>query len=198
MSFKTVEEFEKKIANFFGSPFAIATDSCTHAIELCLRLLSPNKKILFPKQTYVGVPLLGYKLNLNWDWVDLKWSNFYKIENTNIIDAAVLWNQGSYIEKTFMCLSFQFQKHINIGRGGMILTDDKNSYNELILMSYDGRRRDMPWRDQDIAVRGYHYYMTPESAQKGIEIFENKKNDDPKIWSHMDYPDVSKMKVFEL
>ena len=197
MSFKTVEEFEKKIANFFGSPFAIATDSCTHAIELCLRLQNPNKKILFPKKTYIGVPLLGYKLHLNWDWVDLNWSNFYKIENTNIIDAAVLWKQDSYIEKTFMCLSFQFQKHINIGRGGMILTDDENSYSQLIMMSYDGRRRDTPWRDQNIAVRGYHYYMTPESAKKGIEIFENKKNDDPKIWSYLDYPDVSKMKVFQ-
>lgn len=198
MSFKKVEEFEKKIANFFGSPFAIATDSCTHAIELCLRLQNPNEKILFPKNTYIGIPLLGYKLNLNWDWVDLNWSNFYKIENTNIIDAAVLWKQGSYIEKTFMCLSFQFQKHINIGRGGMILTDDENAYNQLTMLSYDGRRRDMPWRDQNIGIRGYHYYMTPESAQKGIEIFENKKNDVPKIWSHLDYPDVSKMKVFEL
>jgi len=37
MSFEVVSEFEKKVAEFFGSPYAIAVDSCTHGIELCLR-----------------------------------------------------------------------------------------------------------------------------------------------------------------
>ena len=45
--------------------------------------------------------------------------------NTNIIDAAVYWKENCYIPNSFMCLSFQFQKHLNIGKGGMILTDDK-------------------------------------------------------------------------
>ena len=33
MSFEIVEKFERKIADFFGSPFAVAFDSCTHGIE---------------------------------------------------------------------------------------------------------------------------------------------------------------------
>ena len=33
-----VTEFEKKIAEFFGAPYAVATDCCTNALELCLRL----------------------------------------------------------------------------------------------------------------------------------------------------------------
>ena len=37
MSFIIVEEFEKKIANFFGSPYAVAVDCCTHGLEVCLR-----------------------------------------------------------------------------------------------------------------------------------------------------------------
>ena len=37
MSFVSIDEFEDKIAHFFGSPYAVAVDSCTHAIELCLR-----------------------------------------------------------------------------------------------------------------------------------------------------------------
>ena len=36
MSFDKVIQFEKEIANFFGSPYAVAVDCCTHAIELCL------------------------------------------------------------------------------------------------------------------------------------------------------------------
>ena len=32
-------ELEEQISNFFGSPYAVAVDCCTHGIELCLRLL---------------------------------------------------------------------------------------------------------------------------------------------------------------
>ncbi len=39
--------------------------------------------------------------------------------------------------------------------------------------------------------------MTPEMAQKGLKIFEIKKNIKPKKWTYDDYPDISKMKVFK-
>lgn len=196
MSFEKVYEFEKLIANFFGSKYAVATDSCTHALELCLRYKKIKKKIYFPKNTYVGVPLLGYKLNLRWGWSDLKWEDYYYIKNTNIIDAAVLWKKNSYINNSFMCLSFQYQKHINIGRGGMILLDSKTAYDHLIKMSYDGRSRKSPWRKQNIKVCGYHYYMTPENALLGIKKFKQRFDKKPKLWNFEDYPDLSKMKVF--
>lgn len=197
MSFKCVIDFEKKISKFFGSKFAISTDSCTHAIELCLRYKKPSKKIYFPKYTYVGIPMLAQKLNLRWIWKEDNWANYYYIGNTNIIDAAVLWKKNSYIKNTFMCVSFQFQKHINIGRGGIILLDSKTAYNKILKMSYDGRIRDIPWRDQNISTYGYHYYMTPENAKKGLEIYRNKFNKKPKVWTYLDYPDLSKMRVFK-
>ena len=196
MSFDNVENFENLISKFFGSKYSIATDSCTHAIELCLRYLNTRNKIFFPKKTYVGIPLLGYKLNLNWEWKEEQWKDYYYIDGTNIIDAAVLWKRDSYIKDTFMCISFQFQKHINIGRGGMILTDSVKAHNDLIKMSYDGRERKKPWRNQNISSVGYHYYMTPENAELGIEIFKNKFDKSPRLWNYNDYPDLSKMKVF--
>mgnify|MGYP001227172460 CR=1 FL=1 len=196
MSFGIVNNFEKLISDFFGSKFAIATDSCTHAIELCLRYQNINKQIYFPKNTYIGIPMLGYKLNLNWQWIEEKWKDYYSIKGTNIIDAAVLWKRNSYIDDSFMCISFQFQKHINIGKGGMILTNSKDAYDDLIKMSYDGRERDKPWREQNISNIGYHYYLTPENAQKGIEIYHNKFDKIPKLWTYKDYPDLSKMTVF--
>ena len=62
-----------------------------------------------------------------------------------------------------MNLSFQFQKHLSLGRGGMILTDNRYSAKQLKKMSYDGRLPDIPWREQDIDMMGYHYYMTFET-----------------------------------
>ena len=43
MSFEIISEFEKSIAEFFGSPYAVAVDSCTHGIELCLRYTKETK-----------------------------------------------------------------------------------------------------------------------------------------------------------
>lgn len=194
--FTDISNFENLIANYYGAPYAVATDSCTHAVELCLRLKN-IKHTKCPKHTYLSIPMTFNKLSIDWNWSDNSWKKYYYLENTNIIDAAVLWEENSYIPKTLMCLSFQFKKHLGLGRGGMILLDCFNSYNELIKMSYDGRLRDKLWADQNIETMGYHYYMTPETAQLGIEKFHLVKNQSPKVWSYLDYPDLSNMKVFQ-
>ena len=31
-------EFEKTIAEYYGAPYGVAVDCCTHGMELCLRL----------------------------------------------------------------------------------------------------------------------------------------------------------------
>ena len=105
MSFEVVKEFENKIAEFFGSPYAVAVDCCTHGIELCLRY-KEIKKMIVPVHTYISVPLLSKKLNIDLEWKEEEWQDFYYIGDTNIIDAAVLWRKNSYIQKTFMCVSF--------------------------------------------------------------------------------------------
>ena len=136
------------------------------------------------------------KLGLDWHWEDTEWHDYYQIGKTNILDAAVLWKQNSYIPGTQMCLSFQKRKHLGLGRGGMILLDDFDSYKKLIRMSYDGRDRNVLWAEQDIETVGYHYYMTPEAAQHGLEKFNQVKTITPTVWSNLDYPDLSTLKVF--
>lgn len=190
-----IHQFENVIKEFYGAPYAIATDCCTHAIELCLRYVKPNY-VSCPKHTYLSVPMTFNKLNIPYLWDDIAWSDYYFIGNTNIVDGAVYWKKNGYIRNTFMCLSFQFKKHLKLGRGGMILLDDKKAYDVLSKTRYDGRDIDIPWAEQDIDMMGYHYYMTPETAQKGIEEFEKVKDLPAKAWSYDDYPDISKMKVF--
>ena len=133
-------------------------------------------------------------------WKEEDWNDYYYIDNnTNykIIDAAVLWKPNSYISGTFMSLSFQFQKHLSLGRGGMILTDNKKAAVELKKMSYDGRLPDIPWREQNISMMGYHYYMAPEIAMLGLKKLSEAVNTKPKKWVTTDWPDLTKMKVFK-
>lgn len=196
MNFDVVSEFEKQVAEFFGAPYAIAVDSCTHGLELCLRYEECND-ISIPCRTYISVPFLAKKLNLKWNWREENWQDYYYLGNSNIIDAAVLWKRNSYISGTYMCLSFQFQKHLSLGRGGMILLDNKDSYDVLKKMSYDGRIHGVPWREQNIDVVGYHYYMTPETAKMGIDKFADAVNTTPRQWIVTDWPDLRNMEVFK-
>jgi len=194
--FERVDNFEKTIAEFFNAPYAVATDCCTHAIELCLRL-KKFKEIKIPTHTYLSVPMTAVKLNLNWSWSQDNWSNFYTIEDTNIIDAAVYWKKNGYIPDSLMCLSFQFRKHLSLGRGGIILLDNKIDRENLIKMSYDGRSRSQPWMEQKITSIGYHYYMTPETAELGLKKFNEVKDIESKIWTYKDYPNLSTMEIFK-
>lgn len=191
----TVTEFENRIAEFFGAPHAVAVDSCTHGLELCLRyqqatFISP------PHKTYLSVPMLATKMNLTLFWINTKWTECYSI-GCGIYDAATMWRKDSYLPGTFMCLSFQYQKHLSLGRGGMILCPDAESAAQLRKMAYDGRERGTPWREQDIDTTGYHYYMTPETAALGLQKLPEAIATQPRIWTWEDYPDLTQMKIFK-
>ena len=196
MSFDVVRDFENAISKFYGAPYAVAVDSCTHSIELCLRY-KDVKKIILPKRTYLSIAFLAQKIGIDLEWKDENWVNYYYLGGTSIIDAAVLWERDSYISGTLMCLSFQYQKHLSLGRGGMILTDNKKERDDLKRMSYDGRDPNIPWRNQNISTIGYHYYMTPETAQLGLDKLPEAIKTEPKKWVIEDWPDLQKMDIFK-
>ena len=194
--FKIIDQFEKEIANFFGAKYAVATDSCTHAIELCLRYTNVSSTSC-PSNTYISVPFTFKKLNLQWTFEDVSWENYYYLGNTNIIDAAVFWKKDGYIPGTFMCVSFQFKKHLGLGRGGIILFDNEYDYDILKRMSYDGRNFEIPWADQNINIMGYHYYMTPETAQLGLDKLPQATKTPAVVWTHKNYPYLPNMEIFK-
>mgnify|MGYP003135138294 FL=1 len=195
MSFEVVKEFEDRIAQYYGSSYAVAVDCCTHAIELCLRY-KKVEKFTVPPNTYPSVPNLAQKIGIEFEWEEQDWKDYYYLGGTNIIDAAVYWKSNGYVKDSLMCLSFQFKKHLSLGRGGMILTDDKEAKDELKKMSYDGRVPNIPWTEQNINSMGYHYYMTPETAQKGLDKLPEAVKTEPKEWVMSDWPDLRKMELF--
>ena len=195
MSFEIVEKFERKIADFFGSPFAVAFDSCTHGIEACL-YLTRAKKIFVPKRTYISIPFLAHKMKIELEWRSEPWKDYYYLTD-KIIDAAVLWKPNSFIDGKFMAISFQYQKHLSLGRGGIVLCSNKNDFHSLKKLSYDGRLPNIPWRKQDISSFGFHYYMTPETADLGLAKLPLAIKKKPKNWVYEDWPDLTKMSFFK-
>lgn len=196
MSFTVINEFERALAKWWGAPYAVATDCCTHAIELCLRQAT-FEWIDIPTHTYISVPMTAIKIGATFEWKPQEWQEYYRIGGTNIVDSAVYWQEGGYIPNTLQCLSFQFRKPLNLGRGGAILCDNAEQYETLKRMTYDGRFGNDPWAEQDISTLGYHYYMTPETAELGLEKLPDAWRRHTKYWSWKDYPYLPDFKVFQ-
>ena len=195
-TFDKIFEFEQQLAKYTGAAYAVMTDCCTHAIELCLRF-DKIKQCEFTAYTYLSIPMTMHKLGIEYQYIDQSWIGEYQFINTRIWDCARRLESNMYRPNTLMCLSFQYKKHLNLGRGGMILTDDYKSAQLLKKMSYDGRLPNIPWREQDIEMQGFHYYMTPETAQIGLSKLPNAIATEPVKWTINDWPDLTQMKVFK-
>jgi len=193
VSFDTIFQFEKQLAEYTGAPFAIMTDCCTHAIELCLRYEQFNQHIdhvEFTAYTYLSVPMTMHKLGINYDLHDKYWIGEYPIHGTQIWDSARRLERDMYRVNTMQCLSFGYSKPIEIGHGGAILLDNETAYNKLIRMRYDGRDLNIsPWSEQVTFEVGYHYRPTVEDAERGLALLEEYKQKDDTNPVYVQYPD---------
>lgn len=196
--FNKILEFEEALAKFTGAPYAITTDCCTHAIELCLRY-DNVEECAFTPYTYLSVPMTMHKLGIKYYYINedrQTWQGEYRFHQTRIWDSARLLAPGMYRKGSMRCLSFGHSKPIDIGRGGAILLDDKDAYDALIKMRYDGRDLSItPWPEQVEFKLGYHYKLNPEEcvrALAALESYEKLENYEPK---NVEYPDCRRIKI---
>jgi dTDP-4-amino-4,6-dideoxygalactose transaminase len=190
MSFDTLFKFEKALAEYTGAPYAVVTDGCTHALELCFRL-DRITYTEFTAFTYLSIPQLMNKLNVSYELKTEYWNSAgeYQFAKTNIWDSARLLKPAMYRSGMKQCLSFGHSKPLELGKAGAILLDSEWQYRELSKMRSDGRDlRIAPWQDQLTFGEGYHYCPTLETCQLGII---NLPNVNTEIQKH-EYPDLRK------
>jgi dTDP-4-amino-4,6-dideoxygalactose transaminase len=191
MGFEKITEFESALAQFTGAPYAVMTDCCTHAIELCLRI-DRVRRCFIPARTYLSIPMTLRKLNIDYDYQDWEWTGEYQIGHTRIWDSARLLKESMYRPSQLQCLSFGFDKPLSIGRGGAVLTDDAEVYHALKHQCYDGRDLSItPWEQQKIFRVGYHYKPTIEEAVIGLEKLP-LVDQTPK---YKEYPDLREITI---
>ena len=200
IDWNTVLEFEDTIAKHCGSKYALACDSNSNALRLMLHYLNiTGKNINIPKNTYVSVPnqiILSGNIPV---FENIEWLGYYRIGDTNIVDSATLFGKGIYIPGSYQILSFHFKKILNIGKGGMILTDNSEFIKWARPMIYDGRHIDSMYTDDEFECIGWHMYMTPEDAYKGLEIFNNNLKDEHvrSCGSSWTYKDLTQQTIYK-
>jgi len=195
LSNNSVSIFEKNLAEFTGAPYAIATDCCTHALELCLRLLKP-KEVTTSCYTYLSVPMTLKKLKIKINWSDEMWIGEYQLQGTRIWDSARLLHPMMYRKGQLQCLSFGHGKPLDAKGGGAILCDSKEDYKVLKEMSHDGRDLSFGnWVDQKEFNIGFHYNMPFEHAEKCNILLEQYKQLEGHLPKIIKYPDCRTISI---
>lgn len=197
--YKIVQMFEEEICEYTGSKYAVSIDSCTNAIFLVCKYLNV-KEVTIPSQTYLSVPMSiinsGGEVIFDKSVETNNWRGMYQLKPYPIYDAAKRLTSNMYIPKTYMCLSFHIKKHLGIGKGGMILTDNEEAYKWFKKARYEGRSEKF-YKDDNISSIGWNMYMTPQEAAQGLCLLQNYPLHNNDLNEPNGYRDLTEFPVFK-
>ena len=197
-----VIDFEEAIADYCGSKYAVAVESCTSALFLCLmyhKLVLWNReltKIVIPARTYPGVACSVLHAGAELAFEDVDWNGEYQLWPYPIWDAALRFKKGMY-HGGFQCLSFHIKKNLPIGRGSCILTNDEEAVKWLRKARFDGRNP-VPLQEDTFDMLGWNMYLQPDQAARGLQLLQalgDRELPDLEV-EKQGYPDLSKFKIY--
>lgn len=192
--YNIVREFESCIAVYTGAPYAVSVDSCTNALFLCCKFLNVGD-VEIPERTYLSVPMSVIHAGGRAIFRDVEWDGIYQLKPYPIWDAAKRFTSGMYIPKTYMCLSFHIKKHLKIGKGGMILTDDADAVRWFKKARYEGRSEKL-YHEDNIDMLGWNMYMTPQQASHGLALMQNMPKHNKDLDEPNGYRKLTEFKIF--
>jgi dTDP-4-amino-4,6-dideoxygalactose transaminase len=197
--YKIVKLFEEEVAHYTGAPYAISVDNCTNAIFLVCKFLGV-KDVIIPSKTYLSVPqsIIHAGGSVIFDKSDdtNNWQGIYQLKPYPIYDSAKRFTSDMYIPNTFMCLSFHIKKHLKIGKGGMILTDNKEAVEWFKKARYEGRSEKL-YHEDDIEMLGWNMYMTTQQASHGLALMQNYPSFVADLDENNGYRDLTEFSVFK-
>lgn len=201
---KITEAFEQSICNYTGAPYCVSVDNQSNALFMALKYVGiEGQEISIPSHTYPSVPCeviwAGGKVKFEDSPRLLKGA--YQLKPTKVWDSALRFTGDMYVPNTFMCLSFTGQwKHLRIGKGGAILTDDYTAYLWFKRFRYSGRR-ECSYHDDNLDMLGKNYYLCHILASIGLQQMLGFYNQDgtKKVMEDVElpYPDLSKFSIYK-
>lgn len=196
--YKIVQMFEEEVAHYTGAKYAVSVDSCTNALFLVSKYLEVGE-VTIPSKTYLSVPMsiihAGGEPIFDKREMTNHWTGVYQLKPYPIYDAAKRFTSGMYIPDSYMCLSFHIKKLLPIGKGGMILTDDKEAVEWFKKARYEGRSEKF-YKEDSIDSLGWNMYMTPQEAAEGLALMQNYPLHHSDLGEINGYRDLTEFPVF--
>jgi dTDP-4-amino-4,6-dideoxygalactose transaminase len=203
--YNITKDFEQSLCDYTGAPYAVTIDNQSNALFLALMYENiKGQTIKIPSRTYPSVPceIIHAGGKVEFEKVDgLTLKGAYQLHPTKVWDSALRFTTGMYIPNTHMCLSFTGPyKHLKLGKGGAILTDDYEAYKWFKRARYSGRN-ECSYHEDDFDMLGWNFYMMPEIASRGLLLMNQfymmdgtpKQNEDLEL----SYPDLSKFDIYK-
>jgi dTDP-4-amino-4,6-dideoxygalactose transaminase len=196
-------EFERRICDYTGAPYAVAVDNQSNALFLALMFERVQGKTLrIPSHTYPSVPCAIIHAGAKVEFYPSSklLTGEYRLEGSNVWDSALRFTSQMYRKGTMQCLSFTGPyKHLKLGKAGAILTDNHAAYLWLKRARFSGRR-ECSYHDDSFDMLGWNFYLLPEIAAKGVRDIQQFYNLDgtPKDMPDitLPYPDLSKFDIY--
>lgn len=198
--YRIVQMFEEEMALYTGAKYAVAVSSCTDALLMaCSYENVEGKEVTIPKKTYISVPQSIVHAGGKPVFEDLEWKGIYQLKPYPIWDSAKRLTSNMYIKGSHMCLSFHLKKPLCIGKGGMILTDNKEAYEWFLKARYEGRcfTNGLPYQEDPINIMGWNMYMTPEQAARGLWLLQHYPLHSEDQIENPDYRDITTFPLFK-
>lgn len=202
--YKITEEFEKRICDYTGAPYAVTTDNQSNALFLAMMYEKVKGiEISIPSRTYPSVPCEIIHAGAMVKFESSKTKDLtgaYRLKPTNIWDSALLFTYNMYKPGTHMCCSFTGPfKTFKLSKGGCILTDNYEAYLWFKRARYSGRRA-VSYHEDNFDMVGWNFYMMPELAARGLLLIDQFwKPDGTPIKNKpqtLPYPDLSKFEIY--
>lgn len=194
-------ELERLLCEYTGAPHCIVVDNCCNALFLCLRWFSKlaGETIEIPAHTYIGVPYAikaaGFQPVAVPNPEPPYLEGPYQLKPFPVWDCALRLTAGMYVPGTYQCLSFTGPyKHLKLGKGGAILTDNDAAAIWLRRASYSGRNYTSYHQDTFTMPEGYNMYMPVQTAAHGLHIIAGLPQTNEDI--RLPYPDWSTHPAF--
>lgn len=197
IAYEVTRSFERALCAYTGAPFAVALNSCTAALLLCVEYLYPKHGgvIMLPRRTYVSVPMAVIRGGAGVAFHDRKWSGAYQLTPYPVWDCARRFTSGMYVAGQFQCVSFAATKILAAEQGGAILHDDPDADAWFKRMRFDGRTEGLDPSEDPIKEVGHHCLMTPSVAAGLLVRLHHLPRTNPDMPDYP-YPDLSQMPVF--
>lgn len=196
--------FEERIADYTGAPYCICVDNESNALFLALTYDDiRGKEILLPNRTYMSCPCEIIHAGGKVKFYKVQGKTIrgaYRLTPSKVIDSALHFTAGMYLQGTYMCCSFTGPyKHLKLGKGGCILTDNEDAYKWFKKARFSGRN-ECSYHEDTFTSLGWNFYMNPIISELGLLLiqqfynFDGTKKDNPDL--ELPYPDLSQFKIY--
>jgi len=144
-----VQEFERQFAEFCGSKYAVATNSCTSALDIAVRVVDLPEVVTVSPFTFVSSALCILNAGKKVKFLDIdEYSKCTPRADIQVMYAGNQAGMGTIYDMAHSagvshkglvsCWSFHAVKNLPTGDGGMLTTNDPEIYRRAKALSWCG------------------------------------------------------------